>query len=91
LDAKRPRSGLGRRERSCAFSIDGAEGDAGNGHRIAPTAPEKLANSNTPCAATRASLRDVVFVKRGQIPKTTSEKSNAGDLRRRFIDGSLSD
>ncbi len=34
-------------------------------------------------------LADVVFVKRGQIPKTTSGKVQRGELRRRYLDGKL--
>ena len=34
-------------------------------------------------------LADVVLVKRGQIPKTTSGKVQRGELRRRYLDNSL--
>jgi acyl-CoA synthetase (AMP-forming)/AMP-acid ligase II len=34
-------------------------------------------------------LAEVVFVKRGQIPKTTSGKIRRGELRQRYLDGLL--
>jgi acyl-coenzyme A synthetase/AMP-(fatty) acid ligase len=34
-------------------------------------------------------LADVAFVRRGQIPKTTSGKVQRGELRRRYLEGSL--
>jgi fatty-acyl-CoA synthase len=34
-------------------------------------------------------LADVVFVRRGRIPRTTSGKMQRGELRRRYVDGSL--
>ena len=34
-------------------------------------------------------LADVVLVKRGQIPKTTSGKVQRGELRRRYLENQL--
>ena len=34
-------------------------------------------------------LTDVVFVRRGRIPRTTSGKMQRGELRRRYVDGTL--
>jgi acyl-coenzyme A synthetase/AMP-(fatty) acid ligase len=34
-------------------------------------------------------LADLVFVRRGQIPKTTSGKIQRAELRRRYLEGKL--
>ena len=34
-------------------------------------------------------LADLVFVRRGRIPRTTSGKMQRGELRRRYLDGTL--
>ena len=89
-------TGSGGAERSCAFSVEvGSEGEQPVlVVEIAPTTSEKLAELEHAVRsgigrALGLPLADVVFVKRGQIPKTTSGKVQRAELRKRFIEGRL--
>lgn len=88
-------AGGGGAERSGAFSVArGAEGEQA-------VLVIELPDADKPLAAYEHEIRsrvgralglplaDVVFVKRGSIPKTTSGKVQRAELRRRYIEGKL--
>jgi acyl-CoA synthetase (AMP-forming)/AMP-acid ligase II len=88
-------TGAGGAERSCAFSIDaGPEGEqpvlvieiGGAGDKLAEL--EHAVRSRVG-RALGLPLADVVLVKRGQIPKTTSGKVQRGEMRRRYLEGKI--
>ena len=89
-------SGSGGTERSAAFSVaKGTEGEQA-------VLVMEVAERDSSVLATlerevrlrigkemKLPLSEVVFVRRGQIPKTTSGKVKRGELRQRYVDGEL--
>jgi acyl-CoA synthetase (AMP-forming)/AMP-acid ligase II len=89
-------TGGGGLMRSAAFSV--ARGSSGEEAvvvvEIAGRDPERLDNiaREIRIAIGRAMglpLADLVFVRRGRIPRTTSGKMQRGELRRRYLEGTL--
>jgi len=82
--------------RSAAFSV--ARGAAGEQAvvvvEIADSDPERLAEIGREIRirigrAMGLPLADLAFVRRGRIPRTTSGKMQRGELRQRYLDGTL--
>lgn len=89
-------SGSGGTERSAAFSV--AKGTEGEQAILVMEIAERegaalkdLEHEVRLCIARemKLPLAEVVFVRRGQIPKTTSGKVQRGELRQRYLDGKL--
>jgi acyl-CoA synthetase (AMP-forming)/AMP-acid ligase II len=89
-------SGSGGTERSAAFSVaKGAEGEqAILVMEIAEREGAALKDLEHEVRLRIAKemklpLAEVIFVRRGQIPKTTSGKVQRGELRQRYLEGKL--
>jgi len=89
-------SGSGGTERSAAFSVaKGSEGEQAilvmevaerDGEALKRLEREVRLRIGREMALP---LADVVFVRRGQVPKTTSGKVQRGELRQRYLEGKL--
>ncbi len=89
-------TGGGGLTRSAAFSVvHGAGGEeAVLAIEVTTDDPERLAELDREVRVRVGRtlglpLADVVFVRRGRIPRTTSGKMQRGELRRRYVDGTL--
>ena len=89
-------TGGGGLMRSAAFSVArGADGEqAVVVVEIAETDPERLADIGRDIKikigrTMGLPVADLVFVRRGRIPRTTSGKMQRGELRRKYLDGTV--